>query len=398
MGQLAGQKILLGVSGGIAAYKSAEIVRALVRDGAEVRVVMTRGATAFITPLTLQALSLHPVLSEHLDDNQDAAMAHIDLARWADLILIAPATAHLIAKMAQGFADDLLTTLYLATTAPVIIAPAMNQQMWQHPTTIRNCETLIQDGVTLLGPDSGEQACGEFGPGRMLEPEVIVEMLAASISKPVLANRHVLITAGPTQEAIDPVRFISNHSSGKMGYALAQAAQRAGATVTLVSGPTHLSCPAHVQCITVTTAQEMFNTVHHAIDEADIFIAAAAVTDYRPTTSAVLKIKSQAEQNTIDCTKNPDILASVGYLPNKPFVVGFAAETDNLLDNAKLKLEQKNCDLLIANAVGGNESAFASDHNTVTIISKEQTWEWQRMHKNVLAKQLIQLIAQQNHS
>lgn len=395
MGQLAGQKILLGVSGGIAAYKSPELVRLLVQAGAEVRVVMTSGATAFVTPLTLQALSHHPVFTEYLDGSQDSAMAHIELARWADLILIAPATAHLIAKLAHGLADDLLTTLYLATTAAIYLAPAMNQQMWQHPTTTQNCQTLTHHGVTLFGPDCGEQACGDFGPGRMLEPEAIVSILTDHIYQPILANQHVLITAGPTHEAIDPVRYITNRSTGKMGYALAQAAQRFGASVTLISGPTHLPCPNNVQRINVTTAQEMFSTVHHAIDEADIFIATAGVTDYRPSDTAHLKIKTDGEHNAIACTKNPDILASVGYLPNKPFVVGFAAETDNLIENANQKREQKNCDLLIANQVGGPDCAMGNDENTVTVISADRTWEWQRMSKHQLAKQLIELIAEQ---
>lgn len=396
MSTLVGQKIVLGICGGIAAYKCPELVRELRRAGAEVRVVMTAGAGAFVTPLTLQALSLHPVHQSLLDDQQEAAMSHIELARWADWILIAPATAQCLAKLCYGFADDLLSTLCLATTVPIVIAPAMNQQMWLHPATQSNLQLLSTRGVHVFGPGIGEQACGEFGPGRMLEPTEIVEQLSALLTPPYLRNHKVLITAGPTQEPIDPVRFISNHSSGKMGYALAAAAQRAGAEVTLISGPTQLPCPTAVTRINVTTADEMLTAVNQHIADQTIFISAAAVTDYRPNEPSTQKLKTSTTSLSLDCIKNPDILASIATQNERPFTVGFAAETENIVEYAREKLLRKNCDLIIANKVSGNDTAFGSDHNQVVVLSKDQSWEFDRQSKTTLATQLINLIATQS--
>jgi phosphopantothenoylcysteine decarboxylase / phosphopantothenate---cysteine ligase len=395
MKTLSGKKILLGICGGIAAYKCPELVRELRRAGAEVRVVMTAGASAFVTALTLQTLSEHPVHQVLLDDQQEAAMSHIELARWADWIVIAPATAQCMAKLAQGFADDLLSTLCLATTSPIIIAPAMNLQMWSHSATQANLEILISRGVQVFGPAVGEQACGEFGPGRMLEPHEIVEQLIAFIGPPLLRDLNVLITAGPTQEPIDPVRFITNHSSGKMGYALAAAAQRAGATVTLISGPTQLPCPSSVTRIAVNTAEEMYNAVNQQLANQAIFISAAAVTDYRPSQTSEQKIKTKTSSLALECTKNPDILASLAERSPRPFTVGFAAETENVLENARDKLQKKRCDLIIANSVSGVSSAFGSEENQVTVLSKDQTWEFERLSKQTLATKLIALIASQ---
>lgn len=386
-------KIILGVCGGIAAYKSPEIVRELRRVGADVRVVMTEGAQAFVTPLTLQAVSLHPVHQTHLDDQQEAAMSHIELARWAQWILIAPATAQCIAKLAHGFADDLLSTLCLASTAPILIAPAMNQQMWLHPATQSNLALLKTRGLQILGPGVGEQACGEFGPGRMLEPSDLVSQLCALLAPPLLSGHKVLITAGPTQEPIDPVRFISNHSSGKMGYALAAAAQRAGAEVTLISGPTALPCPHGVTLINVTTAQEMFNAVNQIVAEQAIFISTAAVTDYRPTQSSDQKLKTTKDALQLDCTKNPDILATVTQQNPALFTVGFAAETADLVENARLKLATKKCNLIIANRVCGDDNAFGNNNNQVTVLSTTDRWEFEKQPKEALARALITLIA-----
>ncbi len=389
------QNMVLGICGGIAAYKSPEIIRELRRKGADVRVVMTEGANAFVTPLTLQALSQHSVHQTHLDDQQEAAMSHIELARWAQWVLIAPATAQCIAKLAHGLADDLLSTLCLATRAPILIAPAMNQQMWQHPATQANMAQLKARGLHILGPGVGEQACGEFGPGRMLEPAELVASLQALITPPYLKEHKVLITAGPTQEPIDPVRFISNHSSGKMGYALAAAAQRAGAEVTLISGPTALPCPAGVQRISVNTAQEMYNAVQQNIAGQSIFISTAAVTDYRPAHPSEQKLKTKIDALQLDCVKNPDILASTVQDYPELFTVGFSAETTDLITNARNKLAHKQCNLIIANQVSGADSAFGSDHNQVTVLSKNQSWEFEKQPKDNLAPQLIKLITRQ---
>ncbi len=394
MSSLAGRKILLGICGGIAAYKTPELVRELRRAGATVRVVMTAGASAFVTSLTLQTLSEHPVHQSLWDEQQEAAMSHIELARWADWIVIAPATAQCLAKLAQGFADDLLSTLCLATTSPIVIAPAMNQQMWLNEATQINSEILELRGIQILGPGVGEQACGEVGAGRMLEPLEIVEALDLLMGPPQLRDIKVLITAGPTQEPIDPVRFISNHSSGKMGYALANAAARAGAKVTLISGPTGLNCPVGVHRIEVKTGIEMHEAVHQNLEDQAIFISAAAVTDYRPAEMSEQKLKTTESSITMNCTKNKDILASVSEQSPRPFVVGFAAETESILENARKKLEKKNCDLIIANVVSGSDSAMSSDENQVTVLSKNLSWEFKRQSKQALAHRLITLITE----
>ena len=326
---LQGKQILLGISGGIAAYKAAELTRLLTKAGASVRVCMTAGACEFITPLTLQALSGHPVHTTLLDPAAEAGMGHIELARWAEHILIAPATADLIARLVAGMADDLLSTLCLASAAPVSIAPAMNQQMWKHPATQQNIQTLQQRGVQILGPDQGAQACGDIGPGRMLEPAALLQaMLDFYQPKDLpLAGCKVLVTAGPTREPIDPVRFITNRSSGKMGYAVAEAARDLGAEVTLVSGPVHLAVPKNIYCVSVETAQQMLEACQVAVQDADIFIATAAVADYTPAAVASQKIKKSANDLSLALTKTTDILATLSLANPKLFSVGFAAET-----------------------------------------------------------------------
>jgi len=364
------KRVLVGVTGGIAAYKSPEVVRRLKDRGCDVRVVMSRAATEFITPLTLQAVSGHPVYQHLLDADAESGMGHIELARWAELIVIAPATANFIAKLAHGQADDLLSTLALATTAQVAIAPAMNQQMWQHASTADNLEILKQRGVRVIGPGSGDQACGEIGPGRMTEPDEIATLLAGDAVAPLFAGKRILITAGPTWEAIDPVRGITNHSSGKMGYALAAAATDFGATVTLISGPVHLVTPQRVNRIDVMSASDMLDAVMQQVDGADVFIGVAAVADYRPAETAVHKIKKtdDSDMMTIEMVKNPDILATVAALENSPFTVGFAAETEDTVKNARIKLKKKNVNVIAANQVGGDSGTFGGDHNAVTLV------------------------------
>ncbi|MFP5339765.1 MAG: bifunctional phosphopantothenoylcysteine decarboxylase/phosphopantothenate--cysteine ligase CoaBC, partial [Gammaproteobacteria bacterium] len=348
MQRLYRKRIVLGVGGGIAAYKSAELVRRLRDHGAEVRVVMTQGGREFITPLTLQALSGHPVHLDLLDPAAEAAMGHIELARWADLVLIAPATADLMARLAQGVADDLLTTLVLATNAPVALAPAMNQAMWADPATQANCELLLARGIRLFGPGSGSQACGDIGMGRMLEAEELARAAADCFETGLLTGKHLLITAGPTQENIDPVRYITNHSSGKMGFALAEAAAEAGARVTLVTGPVFLPTPDRVQRIDVVSARDMLAACEAAMP-CDILIAAAAVADYRPEVVAPHKLKkdpSTGDGLLLQMVRNPDILATLAGRADRPFCVGFAAETENLLEYAARKLRDKNLDLI----------------------------------------------------
>ncbi len=341
------KRIILGITGGIAAYKSAELCRMLIKAGADVRVVMTRGAMEFIAPLTMQALSGHRVHTELLDEESELGMSHIELARWADLVLVAPASADFLARLTQGRADDLLTTVCIATRAPLTVAPAMNQAMWLNSHTTANIDSLAQHGVHVMGPAEGEQACGEVGPGRMLEPEELLAQAAALFETGALAGLHVLITAGPTVEPIDPVRFISNRSSGKMGYALAEAAVEAGAKVTLVSGPVTLPTPDRVELVSVQTAEEMLQAcLHH---KADIFISVAAVADYRPVEAERHKIKKTDDTLTITLVRNPDILATISKQAERPFCVGFAAETENLEDNARAKLEAKQLDLILAN-------------------------------------------------
>ncbi len=395
MAHLFNRNIVLGVTGGIAAYKSAELVRQLQELGADVRVIMTRGAREFITPLTLQALSGRPVHTELLDPDAELGMGHIELARWADLLLIAPATADLLARLAAGRADDLLTTVALATAAPRLLAPAMNQQMWRDPATSANVATLTERGFRMIGPAAGEQACGDIGPGRMEQPAVIAQAAAALFSSGLLEGRRVVITAGPTREALDPVRYLSNHSSGKMGFALAQAATDAGARTTLVSGPVHLATPDHVHRIDVQSAEDMLRECLALAPSCDIFIACAAVADYRPADVAAQKIKKGAERITLELQRNPDILATVSASSGAPFTVGFAAETTDVLTYARGKLEQKGLDMIVANDVSNTAIGFNSEHNAVTVLWRNGSRELEQASKSVIARELIALIAAQ---
>ncbi|MFS2262095.1 bifunctional phosphopantothenoylcysteine decarboxylase/phosphopantothenate--cysteine ligase CoaBC [Vibrio vulnificus] len=370
MQTLAGKKILLGISGGIAAYKCADLTRRLKERGAEVQVVMTKAAKEFITPLTMQAVSGQPVSDSLLDPAAEASMGHIELAKWADLILLAPATADLIARMAAGMGNDLLTTLVLATDAPVAVSPAMNQQMYRNVATQENIATLSRRGMEIWGPAAGEQACGDVGPGRMLEPMQLVALCEQFFQPKPLQDKSILITAGPTREAIDPVRYITNHSSGKMGYALAQAAMQLGANVTLVSGPVSLPTPVNVNRINVDSAQEMYDAVMAQASDHDIFISCAAVADYRPATIAEQKLKKtdDSDEMTITMVKNPDIVASVSAMTeNRPFTVGFAAETNDVEVYARRKLEKKKLDLLCANDVSVEGQGFNSSDNAITL-------------------------------
>ena len=390
---LKNKNIVLGVTGGIAAYKAAELTRLLIKEGSKVRVVMTEAAQAFITPLTLQALSGEAVRSELFDPAHEAAMGHIELARWADLVLVAPATANLLAKLAHGRADDLLSTLCLATEAPIAVAPAMNQQMWQSDATKDNMKRLQARNVVILGPDSGDQACGETGPGRMLEPAAIVARIKNEFAPKRLENKRILITAGPTREPIDPVRYLSNRSSGKMGFAMAIAALQAGAEVTLIAGPVSLEINKAVNRINVETAATMHTKVIENIDSCDIFIATAAVSDYRPEFMEAQKIKKDADQLTLSLTKNPDILADVAGRSSKPFCVGFAAETQNLEHYARQKLISKNLDMIIANPVD-NGRGFDQEDNTLHVFWKDGDKAFATAPKTELARQLIHLIAE----
>lgn len=388
------KKILLGITGGIAAYKAAELVRRLKERGYSVRVVMTAGAKAFITPLTLQALSGLPVHEDLLDTHAEAAMGHIELAKWADFIVVAPASANFIARLAHGFADDLLTTLCLASAAPIAIAPAMNQQMWQAAATQDNIALLKHRKVAIWGPAAGEQACGDVGPGRMLEPMALVEHIMQCLHLThALTGKRLVITAGPTQEAIDPVRYLTNHSSGKMGYALAQAAQQYGAEVILISGPVALTAPAGVKRIDVTTAQQMQTAVMQAISHCDIFIATAAVADYRCEKPANQKLKKTADTLTVELVKNPDILTAVASLPQRPFCIGFAAETENLLQHANEKLQHKQLDMIAANLVGVADQGFAADQNALTVLWPGGHSKIALAEKYIVAKQLLDIIA-----
>jgi phosphopantothenoylcysteine decarboxylase/phosphopantothenate--cysteine ligase len=385
--------VLLGVTGGIAAYKSAEIVRRLRDRGAEVQVVMTRGAGQFVTPLTFQALSGRPVRSDLWDAAAEAAMGHIELARWADRILVAPATADFIARLAHGLADDLLTTLCLATDAPLSVAPAMNRLMWANAATQANVALLRSRGITVLGPGEGDQACGETGPGRMLEPDALVDALLPSAAGGALAGRKVLLTAGPTRERIDPVRFITNRSSGKMGYAVAEAARDAGAEVVIVSGPVNLPTPRGVRRVDVETAEQMMSAVNEHLPGTDIFIATAAVSDYRPAQVAPEKIKKTSDSMLLALSRTPDILSTVAAGSPRPFVVGFAAETQNVERNALAKLEGKRLDMIAANQVGDG-LAFDCDENALTVHWPGGRRELARAGKQQLAAQLIALIAE----
>ncbi|HKE96173.1 MAG TPA: bifunctional phosphopantothenoylcysteine decarboxylase/phosphopantothenate--cysteine ligase CoaBC [Povalibacter sp.] len=388
------RKILLGVTGGIAAYKSPDLVRRLIERGADVQVVMSRGAQQFVTPLTFQAVSGKAVRTDLWDEAAEAAMGHIELARWADEIVVAPATAEFLARLAHGFAEDLLTTLCLATTAKITVAPAMNRQMWANPATQANVRLLKERGVRILGPASGEQACGEVGVGRMLEPTQITEEIYAALPVDgVLAGLKVVITAGPTREAIDPVRFISNRSSGKMGYAVATAAREAGASVVLVTGPVQIPAPAGIERIAVETADEMLVAVQAQISSADIFIAAAAVSDYRCSEVARQKIKKTSDNMTLALSRAPDVLATVGRSDSPPFLVGFAAETENVEANALTKLHAKNLDMIAANKVGEG-LAFDKDDNALTVYWRGGKQELSLTSKAALARQLIEVIAE----
>ena len=402
---LQGKKILLGISGGIAAYKTPELVRRLKDKGADVRVVMTEGAKAFITPLTLQAVSANAVADSLLDTQAELAMGHIELAKWADFILIAPATADVIAKISAGLANDLLTTLCLATAAPVAIAPAMNQQMWHNPATQNNINTLSTWGYTFFGPGAGEQACGDIGLGRMLDVDELVDLTCQQISalhnnetntpkEQPLAGQKWLITAGPTREAIDPVRYISNHSSGKMGFAIASAAQQLGAEVTIISGPVSLATPIHCHKISVTSAIDMHQQAMTLATEANVFVACAAVADYRIDTIANEKIKKSHDTMQLNLVKNPDIVADVAALTNKPFTVGFAAETQDVEHYARGKLARKNLDMIAANNVAESGQGFNSDDNALTVFTANDEKVLPLTSKSELAKQLVLHIQQ----
>lgn len=389
---LTNKKVLLGIGGGIAAYKSADLVRRLKERGADVRVVMSQSATEFITPLTLQALSGNPVSSSLLDPAAEAAMGHIELARWADVVIVAPATANLMARINAGMADELITTACLATEAPIVLCPAMNQQMYRNSATQANLASLSARGFTLWGPGSGNQACGEIGPGRMLEPLEIAERAVQFFAPKTLQGTSIVITAGPTREAIDPVRYISNHSSGKMGFALASAAAELGADVTLVTGPVNLATPFGVTRINVESAQDMLTAVINNIDNKDIFIGCAAVADYRINEVANNKIKKSAEKMQLALVRNPDILATVAGLANRPFTVGFAAETDNVEAYARDKLVRKKLDMIAANDVSVAGLGFNADANALRVFWDAGHQDLPATDKLTLARQLLALI------
>lgn len=388
---LTNKHILLGITGGIAAYKCAELTRLLTRAGARVRVAMTRAATEFITPLTMQALSGQRVHVELLDAEAEAGMGHIELARWADLVLVAPASADFLARMTHGQANDLLTTLILATPAPIAVAPAMNQGMWADAGTQANIAALSERGVHILGPGSGDQACGDVGPGRMLEPLELVSACAGFFEAGFLAGKRLLITGGPTREAIDPVRFLSNHSSGKMAFALAGEAMAAGARVTLISGPVSLTTPENVERIDVVSARDMLAMALERAAAMDVFIGVAAVADYRPETVAADKIKKQAERLELILVKNPDIISEVARLSPRPFVVGFAAETRDIVANGRKKLEKKRLDLLFANNA---TETFDSDAIAVTAIAAAGNETIKPGSKSTVARLMLRMIAE----
>ena len=396
MGHLNQRRILLAISGGIAAYKGAELVRLLKKQGAIVKVILSRGATEFITPLTMQALSGEPTHTELLDETAEAGMGHIELARWADLMIIAPATADVIARLAQGRADDLLTTVALATPAPVAVAPAMNQQMWAHAATQDNIQQLVSRSIQLIGPDAGEQACGDVGPGRLLEPDSIIIALNTRYETRLLEGKRVVITAGPTREAIDPVRYLSNHSSGKMGYALASACAAAGANVALISGPVTLEAPDRVALHSVTSAEEMCEVALALAQGADIFIGAAAVADYRPAVVANEKLKKHGDGLELRLIENPDIIARVAQSPGRPtLLAGFAAETHDLLEHAREKRIRKGLDMIIANDVMAPETTFGSDQNAVYLITDSGEAPLALASKRVIAEQIVAALAAQ---
>ncbi len=389
--------VVLGITGGIAAYKTPELVRRLLDRGADVQIVMTASAEEFVTPTALQAVSGRPIRSNLWDKEAEASMSHIELARWADLVLIAPATAEIMARLAGGAASDLLTTLCLATEAPLAIAPAMNRVMWANAAVQKNRETLEERGVRILGPEHGSQACGETGAGRMLEPNDIAAIvcgpqLVASGAQ-LLAGKTVLMTAGPTREPIDPVRYITNHSSGKMGYAIAAAAAEQGARVVLISGPTAIPAPVGAEVHYVQTAEEMYAASHAHVSEADIFVAAAAVADYRPAARQEHKIKKSEQTMSIELVRSPDILASIAGLEDAPFTVGFAAETENVREYAIGKLERKKLDMIVANLVG-EDRGFDSDENTVDIYWNGGEKSFETAEKTELARDIVKLVAE----
>lgn len=395
MAHLFNRNVLLGVSGGIAAYKSAELVRQLQELGADVRVIMTRGAQEFITPLTLQALSGNPVHTELLDEHAEMGMGHIELGRWADLLLIAPATADIVARLSIGRADDLLSTVALATVAPLMLAPAMNQQMWSDPATTANIETLSLRGAKIVGPASGQQACGDVGLGRMEQPNVIASAAASLFENNLLAGQRIVITAGPTREPLDPVRYISNNSSGKMGYALAAAAVDAGAITTLVSGPVNLAPPEHVRVLNTHSAEHMLGQCIELLPECDIFISCAAVADYRPAEADNQKIKKTQNEMTLLLVRNPDIVSAVAASKHRPYTVGFAAETNNVVPYAKEKMQQKGLDMMIANDVSDKTIGFNSDNNAVTVLWRDGETSLELASKTSIAQKIMHLIAQQ---
>ena len=384
------QKLILGITGGIAAYKAAELTRLLVRSGIDVQVVMTDAACQFITPVTMQALSGKPVYTSMWDSSIANGMPHIELSRSAHAVLIAPASADFLAKLVQGRADDLLSTLCLARDCPLIVAPAMNRQMWENPTTQRNISQLRQDSVRILGPAEGDQACGETGPGRMLEPEVIMSLLEADTQSLTLAGKRILITAGPTIEHLDPVRAITNLSSGKMGYSIARAAAEMGAEVTLISGPASLPSPENATLINVTSARDMLNAVLEQVKGQDIFISVAAVSDYRPAKPSMQKIKKDADTLSVELVRNPDILATVASLPDAPFCVGFAAESDNLLEYANQKRLGKKLPLIAANLI---KDSLGGDETSLTLLDDAGTHPLPRGPKLQSARLLLRHVA-----
>ncbi len=397
MQTLAGKKILLGISGGIAAYKCAELTRRLIERGAQVQVVMTSAAKEFITPLTMQAVSGRPVADSLLDPSAEASMSHIESAKWADLVLLAPATADLIARVAAGMGNDLLSTLVLATDAPIAVSPAMNQQMYRNAATQENIATLARRGMMIWGPGAGEQACGDVGPGRMLEPMELVNHCEDYFGPKPLAGKSIAITAGPTREAIDPVRYISNHSSGKMGFALAQQAKRLGADVTLISGPVALATPAGVTRVNVESAEQMHQQAMHHATQHDVFIGCAAVADYRPEEVAEQKIKktNDSDSMTLTMVKNPDIVASVAALNSqRPFTVGFAAETQDVARYAKSKLRNKQLDMICANDVSVEGQGFNSNDNMITVYWEQGEQSLTLASKDEIAQQILLLISQ----
>lgn len=388
-----GKRILLGVTGGIAAYKSPDLVRRLRERGAEVQVVMTAGAREFVTPLTFQAVSGRSVRTDLWDASAEAAMGHIELARWAQLVLVAPASADFLSRLATGCADDLLSTLCLATESPIAVAPAMNRVMWANPATVANASTLQQRGVNIFGPAQGDQACGELGPGRMLEPMELADLAGSLlVGGGLLQGRRVLITAGPTREPIDPVRFISNRSSGKMGFAVAQAARELGAEVVLVSGPVSIGTPPGVRRVDVESAADMLHAVLGEVEHADIFISTAAVADYRPACAARQKIKKTSDKLDLNMERTVDVLATVAALPRRPFVVGFAAETESVEQHARAKLLRKNLDMIAANEVG-HDKAFDCEDNQLIVLSRSARHELGRASKLTLARELMGLVA-----